>query len=207
MLGTLEHTGTIARRLADAESALMGYRAIPQRARKELQRHMSQKYGNGQSELVITETIRGLRRCSDLERQFRVVSLDTSVKRLVPGTDSYGRFVVNIEVPLVWSARLPLAKVVELKGRQTNSTNEYRCKANTPMPTMEAIQALKKHGHLFEWHEVWWVPNEVLVEKLPDPDPILVGGVKIHNDQTYYFELHRWIDENVELGWWSKEGY
>lgn len=207
MLGTVIHEGVIARRLADTEEALRGYRAIPQRARKELRKHMSQTYGNGLAELDITVTIRQMRRCAELERQFRVVSLDSSIKRLVQVTDIYGRFVVNIEVPLVWSARLPLAKTVEMKGRPTGSINEYRCKAVTPMPTIEAIRALKEHGHLFDWHEVWWVPNEVLVEKLPDPDPILVGGIKIHNDQTYYFELHRWIDENVELGWWSKEGY
>jgi hypothetical protein len=73
------------------------------------------------------------------------------------------------------------------------------------------MEQLSKHGNRFDHCECWWVPNSFNIEKKPKPktpDPILVGVITVPVlKKKYCFELHRWIDETVETGWWSLEGY
>ena len=148
-----------------------------------------------------------LERCVELEKEFRVVTLDASAKRRIKykqgGEDR------SIEVPLIWSTRLPASPMTEIEP-----SYNIKCAAVTPHPTPEAMRAMKEHGHKFDWMELWWVPKHVEVSQRPsrpapaDPDPILVGCIEpTEGDSRYYFELHRWVDELVEEGWWSQEAY
>lgn len=149
-----------------------------------------------------------LKRCADLEEQFLCVTFDYSIKRKITYFDQNRKENRVEQAPLVWRTALPAKPVTKI--------NEFS--SRTPIPVPEALVAMEKHKHLFDGIELWWVPKDILVEKLPDPDPILVGRVgrwhDSHNVDEYrkkyelaFFELHRWIDETVEEGWWSKEGY
>jgi hypothetical protein len=210
MLGTKTLTGVleiIDSLIDDCLTALQCKRAMGMRARKyarwsegiAFNRTDKQK---GVSSRSLAKEIRLRRRCLELAKQFPVVKLDATVKRYVK-TSCGGK----IEAPLVFHTRLP-AKPIMLQ-EVVYSGYRYNVSAKVPHPPEQAIQAIKEHGQKFDWLEVWWVPSDVLVEKIPDPDPILVGAVKHpYADQAmYHFELHRWIDESVELGYWSKEGY
>lgn len=142
-------------------------------------------------------------RCAEVEKQFRSVTLDLSAKRLLKDTKGN-----QYEVPLIFRSALPSAPVTKIKR------GDVLFAAKTPSPTPEAMDAIKQHARLFDGLEVWWVPKDVLVERIPKPDPILIGRIGPHVSEdkmnvgtTAFFELHRWIDELVEEGWWSKEAY
>lgn len=142
-------------------------------------------------------------RCAAVEKQFRSVTLDLTAKRLLK--DVKGQ---QYEVPLIFRSILPSAPVTKIKR------GDVIFAAKTPSPTIEAMEAIKQHARLFDGLEVWWVPKDVLVERIPKPDPILIGRIgptvaedKMEVGTTAFFELHRWIDEVVEDGWWSKEAY
>lgn len=204
MLGTIETIGVIQLRLSAVREAIQARRAMSLKARQELKsRFGATRYSRGRPLAMI---VRHLMRCDELSRQFRVVERDSSVTRQVNVEDSYGRKAGTVNIPLVLSSKLPAPRVHKelVTGEKRES---YSVKAVVPHPTKEAIDAIRQHRDLFDWIEVWWVPNDVLIEKLPDPDPIVVGAVSINRDKTYYFELHRWVDETVEVAWWSKEGY
>ena len=148
----------------------------------------------------VKEYIRNLARCEEMSQQFQVVTCDKSCKRQVK--TSLGHV---IEIPLLFVARLP-AKALT-KVRVTCGSGVYDVTSRTPSPPPEAIAMMKEHSHKFDFMQVWWVPNDILITEIPKPDPILVGCIKTDNGRHYAFELYRWIDETVESAWWSKEGY
>ncbi len=157
-------------------------------------------------------------RCLALQKDFTVVEIDKEAKRKVNKPDSYswrqrklkaereGKKIEpeTIDVPLIWSRKLPISK-----GRVEKRIGSHRVSTLVPNPTSKAIEQIKEHGKKFDHLEVWWVPNKFNIKAEPPPvrDPILVGVVIVPNDKTYYFELTRWIDESVEDGWWAGEGY
>lgn len=150
---------------------------------------------------TLIKAAKKLREVVDLSKRFLVLRRDPSLKRKVRGSDRH-----VIEVPLVFTAILPAKPVVtfEVEGRDYDTV---RISAQTPSPTQEAAEAKKKYAKLFDHLELWWVPNDILVEPLPKPDPVLVGYVAIPGKRGFYFQLHRWIDETVECAWFAKEGY
>lgn len=125
-------------------------------------------------------------------------------RRRAPSLPISFKPVETVSIPLVWSTKVPA------KPFQMLTKGQHRFKAKTPEPTAKAIDLLMKHKEKFDHMEVWWVPRDVLASVIPKKqpvDPILVGAVKLPNIDTIYFELCRWEDEGVEIGWWSKEGY
>lgn len=197
MLGVITHTASpAAQQLIDETNALLALRLAGRRVRKV----WHTEYKSRHSKWSRANRIRSLRRCEELSRQFREVQRDETVTRQMKVARSNN----VVDIPLIFHTGLPVKRettITVYKGRDS-----YSATARSPMPTVEAIEAMRAHKHLFDHLEVWWVPNDVLVEKLPDPDPILVGAVRV-DDEKFYYELHRWIDEDAELGWWSKEAY
>jgi hypothetical protein len=209
MLGLKELGQKSARQRADAVlSALQAKRAMGRLNRQWAKTSYGIK-GLGRVTrkavpLRLAKVIRSCRKCDELAQQFKVVSLDKEAKRKVKVLrDGYKGY--EIEVPLLFSTRLPTKPIYSLIVDK--DSRRYTASARVPSPPPEAIQAIKEHGQKFDWLELWWVPSDVQVEQMPQPDPIVVGAIQIPNDIVYYFELHRWIDESVELGYWSKEGY
>lgn len=155
-------------------------------------------------------TIRALRECAKLARKFKVVTLDETATRSRHSTcrNIHGyTYTVEFKHPLIWTAKLPCSDRMEMMVFADGRGDSLKLTAKTPPPPPEALKAMKLHGKKFDHLEVWWVPNDVLVEKMPDPDPLLVGVKKVEGYDPFYFELHRWVDETVESGWWSREGY
>lgn len=144
---------------------------------------------------------KALKRCVDLAKQFRIVKIDESVERMVRTKTGE-----TIKARLVFSCNLPLKPVTTQRVSGKNG-KDYELKAQTPLPTKESLGAIKEHGHRFDKLALWWVPNEITVDEVKELDPILVGKIetKFHGDIC--FELHRWVDENFEAEYWSKEGY
>jgi hypothetical protein len=208
MIGTITTNATrITKRLSAALAAKNFLRAMGRDGRRELYDFVDHhKYG-----VSIAKTIRQLERAVSLSTMFKVVERDISVTRAasVNRKNQY-QSSAKIEIPLVFRATIPLKVKSEMEV--TLDMQAYKVTAITPMPTDESLAAIRQHKGKFDWLELWWVPNEILVEKIPDPDPILVGAIKIpgrshSSGEVFYFELHRWIDESVEAGWWTKEGY
>lgn len=146
-------------------------------------------------------SIMALDRCIDLEKLFKVVSIDVDVTKVLRGADKK-----TITAPLIWRTKLPAPAYVEVKGYDS-TLGSYRLVSKTPSPTPQAIEALAQHGEKFDRTELWWVPKDILITKIPDPDPILVGVIETGCGEPMYFELHRWVDSTVEDAWWVKEGY
>lgn len=144
-----------------------------------------------------------LKRCAELSKEFRQVQLDASARRVVEWRG------FRLDIPLLFSARLPMPAMAEKDGRSVSTGTSFNVTAKTPAPTAEALQAIKDHGHKFDWLECWWVPKDLIITE-KNPDPILVGAIatSLKDDQNaVYFELHRWIDTGVEDAWWAAEGY
>jgi hypothetical protein len=165
----------------------------------------------------IESYIEYLERCAALEEEFDEVTLDKSAVRFMErnGNQLRQRAVEaahTFQVPLIFTASLPAKPMTEIK------IDHQILKSKTPTPTREASQKMREHGHKFDGLEIWWVPKDILIEE-KDPDPILVGWVRpfagyntIYQGsksviEPTYFELHRWVDDVVEEGWWAKEAY
>lgn len=203
MIGTIERNGAIQVRLSSAMAAVDYLRVLGWRGRKEI-RELVHGYRNSHHRSpACAKTIRHLKRAAALSGSFKVVERDETVMRRVTAKSGYTTKQVN--VPLLFHTRLPAKIMTTIEVSVDRET--FRATAVTPMPTTEALSAMRQHRKKFDWVELWWVPNDVLVEKIPDPDPIVVGAVKVAGGEVFYFELHRWIDETVEAGWWTKEGY
>lgn len=196
MIGLIEHVSSpAAKQLQDEIDALLALRSAGNRIRRVWKTEYKGRHGWSRA-----QRIRALRRCEELSRRFREVQRDETVTRRMQAKGSRE----SVDIPLIFHTSLPLKRettITVYRGRDT-----YSATARSPMPTVEALDAMREHKHLFDYLEIWWVPNDVLVEKLPDPDPILVGAVQVEN-QRFYYELSRWVDEDAELGWWSKEAY
>jgi len=137
---------------------------------------------------------------TNAEERFRRVTLDGSLKREA----RYGNKVVK--VPLIFRAPLP----APFQVMEKSDCGACKVTAKTPSPPAAAMSAYTASRALFDSCEVWWVPNDVLVTRIPDPDPILVGVFKTGNlpvPGPLYYELYRWVDEAVEDGWWTGEAY
>ena len=147
------------------------------------------------------EDRRKLEICVELSKIFRVVKIDESLERKIK--TKTGETIV---APLVFSCNLPLKTITTRRVKGKNG-NEYELKAQTPLPTKEALEAIKTHKDKFEKLALWWVPNEIMVEEIKELDPILVGKIETRMYGDICFELHRWVDENFEASYWSKEGY
>jgi hypothetical protein len=199
MLGLIAHSDSPAcRELAGQLKLLETLRSIGPEMRSQLKADGMKRSIAWGKKNDRPAYVRQLRRCETLSREFREVQRDESCTRRVKCDR------MELDAPLLFHARIPMKRFTEISF--SIGSNRYSAKARSPMPTIEAIEAIREHGNRFDSLEVWWVPNDVLVERIPDPDPILVGVITTARD-NYYYELHRWIDEDVELGWWSKEGY
>lgn len=138
-------------------------------------------------------------RCLKLKGQFKVVKRDISVLRRIPVGEKVARNRQYLEVPLVWRSVLPV------KAVKVRTFEGHTIKAKVPHPTAQAVKQIEKHGEKFDKMEIWWVPNDLVAKKIPDP--VLVGRIDLPNIGRVYFELHRWVDETSESAYWSKEGY
>lgn len=147
------------------------------------------------------EDRRKLKYCVELSKQFRSVAIDEKIERRIKTT---GGEVITC--PLVFSANLPLKNITTKRVKGKNG-KEYELKTRTPLPTKEALDAIKYHKHRFEQLALWWVPNEITVDEVKELDPILVGKIETRLYGNICFELHRWVDENFEAEYWAKEGY
>jgi hypothetical protein len=152
----------------------------------------------------LEEVVEKLKRCSELEKKFNLVQRDETCKKQIKHPDSYLRKQgKTLEIPLIFHTKIPC------KASTSMRRGSYNIKTKTPTPTTEALKVIKETQGLFEHYEVWWVPNNLLIEKLPPKnlDPIVVGVINIPRVGNYCFELHRWVDDKVETPWWSQEGY
>ncbi len=208
MLGTLiKPKSIIEKRLESTYSAVEHMRALGYNGRKYVKSFISNSSYSYDNRIPIAQTIRSLQKCKDLSNEFNIVERDESVKKkiLTKSKDRYSSTDIILEIPLIFYTQLP-AKIHTILQFDINNIT-YSAKAITPMPTNEALAQIRKHGKRFNHLELWWVPNDVLVEKIPDPDPIVVGVIKLPDDTSFNFELHRWVDESVEAEYWTKEGY
>ncbi len=142
-----------------------------------------------------------LKKCVELSKQFRIVSLDDSVKRMLKTRDGN-----CIKARLVFSCNLPLKTITTHRVKGENG-KEYEVKAQTPLPTKECLQAIREHKGKFDQLALWWVPNEITIDEVKELDPILVGKIETNFHGSICFELHRWVDENFEAEYWNKEAY
>lgn len=158
-------------------------------------------FGSNRTFDVLTVEIGILKRCDALAREFKVVKRDDSLvrRKVFFGQD---RRQEMLDVPLVWSATLPAPRTSKYRSQHGHDLS-----SRVPPPPPEAVEQLRLHRAKFERTEVWWVPRDIMVEKPPAPDPIVVGAVQTNTQGTFYFELHRWIDEDYEDSYWAKEGY
>lgn len=200
MIGVTEFSTSVAtKRLHEETEAVRALRSLGRTTRRILKEYgLTDVKGYGRDDCR-AKRIRALRRCESLATMFREVQRDESVKRKVK-IDSR----LSLEAPLIFHASIPASRITTIEFYIERQ--HYSAKALTPMPTIEALDAIRQHQHLFDDVEVWWVPNDILIEKVPDPDPIVVGVIRVGDDRFYY-ELHRWVDEDHELSWWSKEAY
>ena len=204
MIGTITTTAKPQELLSSAYAARDAMRAIGWRGRKQLGKFMyasTRTYAESSA-----KTIRSLERAVSLSAIFPVVELDSSATRIIR-TDKKERYAetADIEVPLVFTTLLPASIKTTIKF--TVGKQDYEASATTPMPTTEALAAIRQHKDKFDALQLWWVPNDILVEAIPDPDPMVVGVIEVPGNPSFFFELHRWIDESVEAGWWTREGY
>jgi hypothetical protein len=144
---------------------------------------------------------KALKRCVELSKQFKIVEIDETVKRKL--RTKTGEV---IQCELVFSCNLPL-KTVVTKQVQGNDGKDYVLKTQTPLPTSEVLRSIKSYKNLFDNIAIWWVPNDILIEEVKELDPILVGKVETKFHGNICFELCRWVDENFEAEYWTKEGY
>lgn len=194
MLGTFNRTQTEIERLFEssinAQKCIwrMGYRY-----RKDVCSRYAMAYAR--------EDLKALRKCVELSKNFPVVKIDESVERSIKTTTGE-----VIKCRLVFSCNLPLKPVTTQRVKGKNG-KEYDLKSQTPLPTKEALGAIKSHGKRFDKLALWWVPNEIVAEEVKELDPIIVGKISTHYHGDICFELHRWIDENFEASYWNKEAY
>lgn len=206
MIGTIERPGIAVKALSAAMSAVDYMRAVGFRGRRAMRQFLS----NGERHNSVyrrgsARTIRALQRCVQFSAEFKIVDRDESaIRRINVKADDQYRSDSIADVPLVFHARLPAKIKTRLQFKCGNK--HFTADATTPMPTTEALDAIRKHGKRFDHVELWWVPNDLLVERV-EPDPIIVGVVEVPGNRAMHFELHRWIDESVEVGWWAREGY
>lgn len=163
----------------------------------------------GRGLVAVIRTERGLRRAQALAAEFPMVARDLTVTRAVQGQRNQPGWTpaeAQVTVPLVFAVRLPTGRTHTFEAKNRVGTN-VRVSATVPTPPREALQALAAHQTRFDRCEVWWVPNQVLVEPLPKPDPILVGVCDAGWAGPQCFTLHRWIDDTVEAAYWAREGY
>src|SRR5438105_4754850 len=162
MPGVMEDSRNFEFLVAAAEKPIRMLREIGLEGRK-----FFKTFGARVDQMAIIQVAKSLRRCRDLAKEFHVVSRDESIKRQAKGTNGF-----TVEVPLVFSTNLPAKPFLHFNA-QDETGYSVRVTAQTPFPTTRVAKAIKQHGKRFDHLEVWWVPNEVLIEPLPLPDPIL----------------------------------
>lgn len=156
------------------------------------------------SKYAIREIIKDrkqLKRCVELAKEFKIVEIDKTCERRIKTKTGE-----VITCQLVFSVNLPLHTVTTKRVKGKNG-NEYELKTQTPLPTKEVLNAIKIHRGKFDKVALWWVPNEIICDEVKDLDPMLVGSIRTNNHGDIHFELVRWIDENYEAEYWTKEGY
>lgn len=154
---------------------------------------------------AVTGALKSIDRVFELSEQFPPIMRDPEIRRKVQSKSRFGDSPI-VEIPLVFYAELPAQNITRQLVFAMNG-GQVQVSAVTPVPTEKALQMIKEHKSKFDKLEIWWVPNDILVEKLPDPDPVLVGRIDVKHVGSIYFELCRWVDESVESGYWSREGY
>jgi len=158
----------------------------------------------------VEKGIAKLDRIIELSKTFKQVKIDHAAKRQAKAKKWDGFSAKyetgTVEVPLIFVSKLPAQASVTITSTGGGLTRRYRVTARVPVPPKEAIDALRQHKDKFDHMEVWWVPNSVLVTPIPKPDPILVGAVQT-GKEILYFDVYRWVDEDYEDGYWTREGY
>ena len=104
----------------------------------------------------------------------------------------------KVFAPMVWHTKLPTNKRFVSDRFYCVETDEWiRVKTAVPLPPKKAVELYKTYKDHFDACEMWWVPSDLQFEVEPDPDPIIVGVLKV-NGKKLYTEIYRWIDETVE---------
>ena len=185
----------------------------------------------GEMVKIISKRAKALTRANELSKEFRMVSLDTSIKRKVVVSERRTENEIEIAVPFIFSSRLPAKNKTsytvtvgrKLSEDQVRSRRweprwrrgpaKYRVTSVTPIPQDAALEALQKHASKFDHTEVWWVPKDLKVTEIKPPvaDPIVVGVVmaprKNRDPERFCFELYRWEEPDLENPYFAHEAY
>lgn len=155
-----------------------------------------------------------LERCAALACKYNVVTYDSSALRKMTSVASKGSRKTHILGPLVFRRRLPIPRsekmtVIEVQYPLGPSSHKYKVSAVTPVLPEEAEALVVEARKDFDYLEVWWVPNDVFVEAIREPDPIVVGVVNhpFADRAPATFSIFKWVDTVVESAYWSAEAY
>lgn len=183
----------------------------------------------GEMVKIVSKRAKVLTRANELSKEFRMVSLDTSIKRKVVVSERRTGNEIEIVVPFIFSSRLPAKSktsyTVTVGRKSENGLRrgweprwrrgpvKYKVTSVTPIPQDAALDALQKHASKFDHTEVWWVPKDIQVKEIkpPVPDPIVVGVVmaprKNRDPERFCFELYRWEEPDLENPYFAHEAY
>lgn len=151
------------------------------------------------------EAARRLKECAILEDVFGFNLVELDSKAMIRANH-------KIPIPLIWTVTLPI-KSAKVTQTISHDGRDYKVTTLVPPPPDKAVDLYKEHKDKFDRMELWWVPNQVSVQAVPEPkpivrpDPMLVGVKVIPGLANRYFNLFRWIDETYESGWWAREAY
>ncbi|MGH7259874.1 MAG: hypothetical protein ACREI9_04245 [Nitrospiraceae bacterium] len=186
---------------------------------------------------IVQKRAKALTRAVELAKEFRMVHLDTTIKRKILVTPRFDE-PKEIAFPFIFSSKLPaktktrftvtvaprtepqqgnLVRRFPIRRRRRwmnpNRPLRYTVSAVTPLPPDGAIDALQKHGGKFDHTEVWWVPKDVVVKEVEQrvADPIVVGVIeaprKNQEPERFCFELFRWEQPDIEKPYFAHEAY
>ena len=187
----------------------------------------------GEMVKIVKKRAKALTKANELSKEFRMVRLDTSIKRKVVVTERWTEREIELPVPFIFSSRLPAKSKTSYTitvGRKSDEDqprrgrmrfrfsrrrgqSKYKVTSVTPIPQDAALEALQKHASKFDYTEVWWVPKDINVKEIkpPVPDPIVVGVVeaprKNREPERFCFELYRWEEPDLENPYFAHEAY
>jgi hypothetical protein len=156
---------------------------------------------------IIAKRAKAMIRVDELAKEFRMVNLDTTIKRKVEVENRWLGSMRNISVPFIFSAKLPAktktSYVVVIPAREpreprprfasngrrlrrhrwnpnSGRPERYTVSSITPRPPDAALEVLQKHADKFDHTEVWWVPKDLVIKEVRErsADPIVVGVIE-----------------------------
>lgn len=144
---------------------------------------------------------------------YKAVAVDPGATRRMRVASANRRGKASIiQGPLVFKRRLPIPRsekisVIEVQF-PAKSGPVYKVSAATPALPEEAEPVVVAACQDFDYLEVWWVPNEVFVEPLKLPDPVVVGLIEHpFKQEPAAFSIYKWLEPTIESAYWASEGY